>query len=278
MDRIIPIETIDLILALDLKLIELLRSLTEEEWNAQTVAKLWTVKDVAAHLLDGNLRSLSTSRDHFFGEKPERMDSYQDLVDFLNSLNHSWVKAMKRVSPQILTTMLEASGKDYFEHLQTLDPWEDALYPVAWAGQDRSPNWFHIAREYTEKFLHQQQIREAVAKPGIMTREFFHPFLDSLMQAFPHTFRDIIYPTGTVVSLEISSEIGGTWSLIRTEHIWMLRKEAFAESTTLVTMEPDTAWKLFSKSWKPEAVLDIVDIKGDQKLGRKVLDIVAFMA
>ena len=49
------------------KLITLLRSLTPEEWQLPTIARLWTVKDVAAHLLDGNIRSLSLLRDGWWG-------------------------------------------------------------------------------------------------------------------------------------------------------------------------------------------------------------------
>ncbi|MEO8240286.1 MAG: maleylpyruvate isomerase N-terminal domain-containing protein [Flavobacterium sp.] len=67
--KIIPIQTSHLFSVLDELLIELLKSLTEEEWNVQTIAKKWTVKDIASHLLDGNLRGLSISRDHFFLEK-----------------------------------------------------------------------------------------------------------------------------------------------------------------------------------------------------------------
>jgi uncharacterized damage-inducible protein DinB len=37
--------------SLDNKLIELLRSLSDEDWNKPTIAPLWTVKDIAAHLL-----------------------------------------------------------------------------------------------------------------------------------------------------------------------------------------------------------------------------------
>ena len=54
MNNELPIDTLPLFSLLDKKLIELLRSLTAEEWNAPTVAKLWKVKDVASHLLDGN--------------------------------------------------------------------------------------------------------------------------------------------------------------------------------------------------------------------------------
>lgn len=55
---------------LDQMLFDLLRSLTPEEWQAQTVAKRWKVKDVVAHLLDGNIRILSQLRDEYQGENP----------------------------------------------------------------------------------------------------------------------------------------------------------------------------------------------------------------
>ncbi|MBU7570253.1 MAG: maleylpyruvate isomerase N-terminal domain-containing protein [Flavobacterium sp.] len=272
------LETLHLFPILDAKLMELLQSLTADEWNMQTVAKHWKVKDVAAHLLDGNLRGLSTSRDNYFGEKPENIHSYQDLVDFLNQLNMSWTNATKRLSPQVITDLLESTGKAYYEHLKTLSPFDDAIFSVAWAGQATSPNWFHIAREYTEKFLHQQQIRDAVGKTGIMTRELFYPFIDTLIFALPHTFRDVNAETGTVVSIEVATDIGGIWSIIKTENGWNLDKSNNLQANAKLLIDPETAWKLFSKSWRPEQVIDKVKLDGERKLAKQALNLVAVMA
>lgn len=277
MDKI-AISTIHLFPKLDKKLVQLLNELTPEEWQCQTVAKLWKVKDVASHLLDGNLRALSTSRDGFFGEQPKNLNSYKDLVDFLNGLNLSWTNATKRLSPQILTKLLEISGKDYYAHLKTLDPFEDAIFSVAWAGQKTSPNWFHIAREYTEKFLHQQQIRDAVGKPGIMTREFFYPYLDTCMYAFPYTFKDVDAEPDTVVSLKVSTGIGGDWNIVKKEKEWILNKEKVKKIHAQVILDPDTAWKLFSKSWRPDQVTDKVVFNGNKTLAEMALNLVAVMA
>ncbi len=278
MSNEIKIETLHLFSILDSKLIELLKSLTIEEWENQTVAKLWKVKDVASHLLDGNLRGLSASRDKYFGEKPENVSSYQDLVGFLNHLNMSWTSATKRLSPQVIIELLEITGKVYTEHLQALDPFENAIFSVAWAGQETSPNWFHIAREYTEKFLHQQQIRDAVGKEGIMTKELFYPFVDTFMFAFPHTFIDIPAENGTIVSIEVSTDIGGVWNIIRSDHGWNLDKNIHIDMHAKVSIDPETLWKLFSKSWKPEQVMDKVKISGDTNLAHQALQIVAVMA
>jgi hypothetical protein len=274
----IKIETLHLFSFLDRKLIDLLKSLTAEEWESQTVAKLWKVKDVASHLLDGNLRALSTSRDSYFGEKPDHINSYQDLVGFLNQLNMSWTSATKRLSPQVIINLLEITGKEYTEHLYTLNPFDNAIFSVAWAGQATSPNWFHIAREYTEKFLHQQQIRDAVGKQGIMTKEFFYPFVDTFMFAFPHTFRDISAENGTIVSIEVSTELGGIWSIVKTDKGWDLDKSKNLYPTSKIIIAPETVWKLFSKSWKPEQVMDKVKIVGNIDLAKQALNIVAVMA
>jgi hypothetical protein len=217
------IDTVDLLPKLDKKLIELLESLSPEDWHRQSVAKLWKVKDVVAHLLDINIRVLSTLRDDHSGENPT-INSYQDLVDYLNELNADWVKAMKRVSPTFLIELHKITGPLFCEYYKSLNPQDEARFSVAWAGEQVSKNWKHIAREYTEKWLHQQQIREAVNKPGLMTKEFFYPFIDTFMLGLPHTFRDIIASEGTAIQVTITTDIGCSWFLIRKMKVGFLKK------------------------------------------------------
>ena len=63
------INTTGLLPELDRKLLDLLKNLPAADWDKPTIAKLWTVKDVAAHLLDGNIRSLSILRDKHYEAK-----------------------------------------------------------------------------------------------------------------------------------------------------------------------------------------------------------------
>lgn len=272
-----PINVVDLLPVLDNKLLALLRSLSPEDWHKQTIAKLWTVKDVAAHLLDGNIRILSLLRDNYFGEQPA-IHSHQDLLDFLNRLNADWVKAMKRTSPQMLLFLLEITGRPFCDYFKTLDPDTKSVLAVDWAGETESKNWMEIAREYTEKWLHQQQIRDAVQAPGLMTRELFYPFMDIFMLALPHTYRAITAENGTTVQLTVSSDIGGSWLLTRAGDEWVLTKTQTASPTTELIIDPDTSWKLFSKSLRPEQVSDKVQIHGNQELGITALSMVSVMA
>jgi len=277
MSQEIPIDVVHLLPVLDKKLIDLLKSLLRDEWQKQTVAKLWKVKDVAAHLLDGNIRILSMLRDDYYGEQ-SNIKSYRDLVDFLNGLNADWIKAMKRVSPSMLVLLHESTGKLYCDYYASLDPFGKSALAVDWAGETESKNWMHIAREYTEKWLHQQQIRDAVNKPGLMTREFYYPFIDIFMLALPHTYRDVKAENGTSIKLTITTKIGGSWILKRFNETWKADKSSVENPTTEISIDPDIAWKLFSKSLRPQEVKDKITITGNQQLGEVALTMVSVIA
>jgi hypothetical protein len=273
----IPINVAHLLPVLNSKLINLLKSLTHYDWQKQTIAKLWTVKDVAAHLLDTNLRTISMLRDNHFGEKAD-INSHQDLVDFLNRLNADWAKAMKRVSPQMIIALHEATGQAFCDYLMSLNPFDKAVLAVDWAGEAESKNWMAVAREYTEKWLHQQQIRDAVQQPGLMTRELFYPFMNIFMFALPHTYRSVTAAEGTIVKVTITTDIGGSWYLLQTGGKWKLTNEPVTTTATEIIIDPDTAWKLFSKSLRPEQVKDKIKIDGDKVLGETALSMISVMA
>lgn len=273
----IPIDVVHLLPVLDQHLIPLLQSITPEDWNKPTIAKQWCVKDIAAHLLDGNIRTLSILRDGHFGENAS-IQSYQDLVDFLNRLNADWVKAMKRVSPEMIILLLEFTGKPFCDYFASIDPFEKSVFAVDWAGEKESLNWMEIAREYTEKWLHQQQIRDALKQPGIMRRELFYPFISIFMLALPFTFRHVEAEENQLVKVTITTDIGGSWYLVRQAGKWVLTAATDQEPTTELSIDPDTAWKLFSKSLRPEQVMSKITITGNRLLGETALGMVSVMA
>jgi hypothetical protein len=278
MKQEVPIPTAHLFSKLDAMLLELLRSLSNEEWYKPTIAKKWLVKDIAAHLLDGNIRTLSLSRDGLTLTPVEPVRNYSELVNYLNELNAVWVNASRRVSPRLLTEFLEITGKEFCSYMESLDPWDKAMFSVAWAGEEVSSNWFHIAREYTEKFLHQQQIRDAVGKPGLITHELFHPFIDTFMQALPYTYRHMILDEGTTLQVQITADAGGDWYLTRKNEGWILNKTRAGNPAAVLAIDPDTAWRLFSKGISPEQAREKVVIRGDEQLALPALEMVSVMA
>src|SRR5688572_25060019 len=90
-------------------LLDLLSGLSSEDWNLPTCCPGWTVKDIAAHLLGGEIGILSRKRDgHMFSGSP--IMKWDELVNLINDLNKTWVKAARRLSPRVLTDLLKITG------------------------------------------------------------------------------------------------------------------------------------------------------------------------
>ena len=270
------IDVLHLFPKLNSSLIDVLDGLSSQQWNNASICKKWTVKDIAAHLLDGTLRRLSIGRDGYPNAAPD-INSYRDLLDYLNSLNADWVKAFKRVSPKILIEQLGAAQDQLYNYLLTLDPAAPALFPVLWAGEDRSSNWFDIARAYTECWLHQQQIRQAVGAEPLLGKELYLPFLRISMQALAHHYQRIMAPSGTTVRVEIVGDAGGSWCIVHKDQAWEfggLEKEADAQ----VYIDQHIAWMLFSKGMDFNEARQYWQVIGDYELGSHALKMVTVIA
>jgi uncharacterized protein (TIGR03083 family) len=272
-----PILTATLFPKLDDLLLELLRSLTPGEWEKQTVSPKWKVKDVVAHLLDTALRGVSIGRDGYLPEAP-RINSSTELAAYINRLNQEGSSWYRRLSPAVLISLMQVAAKSIAEYHASRDP--DALAPfgVSWAGEEKSANWFDTAREFTERWHHQQQIRLALDKPGIMTREFYHPVLHCFLRALPFTYGHVSAKPGTLVQINISGECGGSWYLYRDEQSWQLIEELRGEKVSETTIPQEIAWRIFTKGIDRESALSQVKVTGDAKMGQHVLEMISIVA
>lgn len=271
-----PILVTDRIPPLDQKLVELLETLSPEDWKKQTIAPKWKVEDVVLHLLDGNIRTLSIHRDGYFGVPPENINGYDDLVVYLNQLNADWIKAAKRMSPKLVIELLRKTNTEIVEYLNTIDPFAPALFSVAWAGEEQSANWFHWAREYTEKWHHQQQIRLALGKEKeLYTREWYYPHLETSMRALPHHYRNFPGQKEDILSFEITGEAGGIWNLYHNGNKWIQAEELKA-TENLITIDAEIAWRLFTKGIKKEETN--ISVQGNREAGEHLLSMLAVMA
>ena len=271
-----PILCASLLRVVDEKLLELLNSLTGAEWNLQTVAPRWKVRDVAAHLLDTALRKLSLVRDSWFVENVSPRSS-QEVNALVNRLNEEGVKVYRRFSPSVLVSLMAIACDQSAEFHESLDPFARATFNVSWAGEQVSLNWFDTARELTERWHHQQQIRLATDRPGIMTRELCYPVLDCFVRGLPHSYQHFNAPVGTTLLLEISGACGGTWALSKNADNWGFLSRYPEKSDCRVTVPEEIAWRMFTKGVPRETVVAQVKIEGNQALAAGVLQLTAIV-
>jgi len=272
-----PILTAHLFPKLEGLLHELLRSLAPDEWEMQTVSPKWKVKDIAAHLLDTPLRGISIARDGYLPAAP-KISSSGELAAFIDRLNQEGVIFYRRLSPAVLIYLMEAVSRLLAEYHGSRDPHATAPFAVSWAGEEKSANWFDTAREFTERWHHQQQIRLAVNRPGIMTRELYHPVLDCFLRALPFTYRNVSARPGTLVQITVSGECGGSWYLYRGEDGWRLIEQPLGVKASETIIPQEIAWRIFTKGIGRESAKSQVKVSGNPALGSHVLGMVSIIS
>ena len=256
-------------------LLDLLSQLSNEDWNRSTVCSKWLVKDIAAHLLGGKLGILSRKRDAYTPGTP--ITNWADLVNLINSLNDTWVKAAARLSPRVLCELMKSAGEQVCDYFKSLDPFAIGG-PVDWAGPERAPVWLDLAREYTEWWHHQQQIRDAVGKPGLKEPKFFAPVIDTFLRALPHTYREVEAPDNTMIGVTITGGAGGKWVLRRESREWRLFVDGREVADAETTLDQETAWRLFTKGIDKEQALAKTVLTGDRDLALKTLEMISVIA
>ncbi|WP_158262716.1 maleylpyruvate isomerase N-terminal domain-containing protein [Photobacterium sanctipauli] len=269
------INVLDIFPELNQGLIELLEGFSQDEWEKETCLKGRSVKDLVSHLIDTSLRRLAMDRDHYFSEAPE-IHSREDLVEFIQSQNRDWILATRRLSPNMLLSLLKSSGDELVDFLGTLELHEKALFPVDWAGESQSENWFDIAREYTEKWHHQMQIRDAVGREGpLYETRFFQPIIDSFIKALPVAFNQSNRAEFTV-AIEITGTCGGTYFLEKKAHSTGFVEGKLEQTSNRVKIDQKEFCKLVTNSKLKEAIE--FEAVGDSEVTNQLLLVVAVMS
>ncbi|MCC6945618.1 MAG: maleylpyruvate isomerase family mycothiol-dependent enzyme [Thermomicrobiales bacterium] len=262
-------------------LLEVLAQLTPAQWSAPTVCDGWSVHDVALHLLWVDISNISRRRDGYFGrpqDDPGDLSDLGTLIDFVNELNNNWVSAARRMSPALLQTLLRATGDEFSTWAERVDI--HALGgSVDWAGPGPAPVWLDIAREFTERWVHQQHIRDATGLPGTPDPQFVSPVIGTFAMALPYALRDVDVPVGTAARLTVTGEEGGIWTAVREEDRWVFGDHsARVDAAGSVELDARTAWRLFTRGLAASDAGRLAGVSGDPEIVQAMLNMVTILA
>jgi hypothetical protein len=269
--ELVPTDARPLFRPLHRELIGLLRALNAADWERATLAGDWRVRDIAAHLLDGQLRRIAAGRDDHRATPPFPIHSNQDLAHFVNSLNSVGVAFGRRLSTRLLADLLEVVGPwaaDLFER-QPLD--EPAIWGVSWAGERESLNWMDLGREYTEWWHHQMQIRDAVGEPRLLVPHWMEPLLDLSVRALPVAYASHPAPDGVAITLEVHGPTEGAWSVVRDEGRWRVVRGRPNAPDALIRIGTDDAWRLLYNAVGSPGLEHRIEFHGNRDLALPLL-------
>lgn len=216
-----PIFTNGLLRDCDEQLYQLLLAVEPNDWTRIAAYEEWTVKDVFSHLVDVTIRRLSLGRDGLNLPPDAPITSYDELVGFIDRLADEWVTVTRRISPRVLLTLFGTQKNELYDYFISCDPFGEGI-PVAWAGENHSAIWFDQAREYTEHWIHQQQIRAALSLSPIQRREHWEAVMDVSIRCLPTAYQNIVFPEGTALGITITGEVTKDYCLVREALNWEL--------------------------------------------------------
>ncbi|MFG1851609.1 maleylpyruvate isomerase family mycothiol-dependent enzyme [Actinomadura geliboluensis] len=256
-------------------MLDLLRALTPAEWATPTVCPGWDVHDVVGHVLNDYMRRLSGSRDGYGGAV---FADDETLPSYLARTNDEFVRASRQLSPQLMIELLEHLGPRLDAMWATRDLQAAADLNVSWAADDvGSPAWLDIGREYTEFWVHQQQVRDAVSAPGAVEPDLMAPVLDIFARGLPHALRMHDRPEGCTAHLEVTGPAGGRWAVARQDGRWRMA-EPHGEPSAHVSMDQDAFWRLATRGITVEQARERSTASGDADLTASITALLAVIA
>lgn len=227
------------------RLIDFVDDLTPSEWLAPTAARPWTVKDLALHVLDDDLRWLSHRRDHDESGLVD-MSASDHFVDLLAAQNQRWVDGAQALSRRLVSDLLVWTGQQVADYHAAQDMHSQGW--VSWASDEPVPYWFNVAQEFTERWVHQQQMRDAVGRSGDHGIDLAE-VLGTFVWEFPHQYRAQA-PAGTRVVLVFDGS--GSWTLTADGvRSWSLAEGAADGADGTLWLSSRAAWRLLTGASMP---------------------------
>jgi uncharacterized protein (TIGR03083 family) len=255
------------------ELVGLLAGLDVAAWARATLCPGWSVHDVALHLLGNDLGRL---------DRPPEPAARSGALDFqvlarrIEHANDEWVRATRRISPEILVEFLAITGLRVDAAFARLGLHEEGV-AVAWTGTGPSPYWLDIAREYAERWVHHQHIRLALGRTVLSGRHWLHPVLAAFMCAMPVAYESTSARAGTRVAVVVDGAAGGRWLVRRGSERWHLLDDDGEPAAAEVRMDAEVAWRLLTRLMSVEEARPSIVISGNRELGVAATRAVAVM-
>lgn len=161
--------------------------------------------------------------------------------------------------------------------MAALDPHASGL-GVAWAGEQTSRNWFDLAREYTEKWHHQQQLRDATEREPLYQPELLEPALETFARGLPFALRDVQLPDQGRICVQTTGAACCSWTLRRQGELWTLWRGLDSKATCHISLPADVAWRVWTRGMDRAAARQQLQARGDPAPVDALLSVVAIMA
>ena len=245
------------------RLLDTLRSLSAEDWQRATPCPGWDVLGLVNHLIGDDLSVVAWQRDQHHGTPAPAAADEATFIDWLDNLQMEWVHAARRISPRLAVELLDWLGDPVADTFAAQDP-RCCTARVSWASDSSVPIWLDQARELAERWIHRQQLLEAVGRPTDLNEDLTGPVLDALRWAYPYRL-GAVDVLDSRVDIKVAEPLHRIWRLTDRGGVWMFIDRADAPAGAVLSMTVEQAWRLLTNNYDA-SVHGPLRTSGDQTL------------
>lgn len=253
-------------------LVALAAELAPGDWDQPTDCPGWSVRDCYAHII--GTESLLLGRAAPDVELPEEIAHVRNE---LGRANEAWVVAFRNLSAGELIADLGEVVMERRAVLRSMD--QKAFDEPSWtpAGEDTYGRFMRI--RVMDQWMHEQDIREAVGRPGHLEGLSPEVALDEMSSALGYVVgKKAAAPEGSSVRFELKGPLSDTLDLAVTDRARLV-DQLGSEPDVTITMPGATFARVAGgrRDWTHPWVRSAVTLKGDQELGERILENLPFM-
>jgi hypothetical protein len=145
---------------------------------------------------------------------------------------------------------------------------------VSWVGSERAPVWLDCARDFSEDWIHQAQVREAIARPQLDQPGIRMLLIDTLLRAIPVTL-DRNASAGRELRIDVL-DLGRSWSWRHGPEGWQWMDSATSPDA-VVGIVSERLWHVAVRMIEPEDAEQRASICGDVSLARSALQLLSII-
>jgi uncharacterized protein (TIGR03083 family) len=245
--------------------VSLLRSLDDADWSRPTDLPGWDVKGVASHLahLESELAGVEQKR----VELPELQHSSAPT----SAYTELGLAARADLEPSQVVDELEQSARTRHEELLAEPPTDGKGTPPRTPGKIGWDWETLLSNRVVDVWMHEQDIRRAVGRPGGMNTPGANHTVASFARAFPFVVgKRVAPPAGTTAVLHVRgvSPVHLAVEIAETGRAMPLAGNP-EQPTVSLSMDVET-FTILAGGRRPAADLD-VEVTGDVVLGDQIL-------
>jgi uncharacterized protein (TIGR03083 family) len=246
---------------------ELLGELSDDEWSAASPLPGWTVQDNVSHIIGAEAMLLGQSN-------PDEIDREANphVKNDIGAFNEAWVESLRSLSPSDMLSRFREITSARLAALEQMgdDEWNAESFTPA--GKDTYGRFMQI-RAF-DCWLHEQDIRDAVGRPGHRTGVAVDVTLDEMATAMGFV---VGKKAGAETGQSVTFALTGGDSVVREINVEVVDRAAVVDElsgppTVKLTMPIGVMTRRCAGRVGPDDLLDEIAIDGNLDLASRILE------